>query len=151
MALNFEKYAQEGNLFMKNLAKNLGHPEEIGRTGIILRAVLHTLRERITISESFNMLSQLPMFLKAVYVDNWKYREKPIGIKTIEEFSSEVEKHQAQYGEQEFDWGQSTEKIVKTVFRELGAYISEGEFEDIMAQMPKEIKGLFRETVHAHK
>ncbi|MFO7922850.1 MAG: DUF2267 domain-containing protein [Bacteroidales bacterium] len=148
MALNFEKYAQEGNLFIKNLAESLGHPEEIGRTGIILRAVLHTLRERITVSESLNMISQLPMFLKALYVDNWKYREKPLGIKTKEEFAKEVEKHQAQYGEQEFDWGKSTEEIIMIVFRELGSYITHGEFEDITAQMPTQVKELFRESIH---
>ncbi|MFW5760096.1 MAG: DUF2267 domain-containing protein [Cyclobacteriaceae bacterium] len=148
MALNFDKYAQEGNLFMKNLAKSLGHPDEIGRTGIILRAVLHTLRERITISESLNMISQLPMFMKAIYVDNWKYREKPLKINKKEEFAEEVEHHQSQYGEQEFNWGKSTEDIIKIVFRELGTYITKGEFEDITAQMPKELKELFSESIH---
>ncbi len=151
MALNFDKYAQEGNLFVKNLAQKLGHPDEIGRTGIVLRAVLHTLRERITIGESLNMISQLPMFLKAIYVDNWKYREKPVGIRSREDFTAEVEKYQSQYGEQEFNWEKSTEDILKIVFSELATYISEGEFEDIIAQMPEQLKELFRETVHGHK
>ncbi len=151
MALNFDKYAQEGNFFVKNLAKSLDHPEEIGRTGIVLRAVLHTLRERITISESLNMIAQLPMFLKAVYVDNWKYREKPLTLRKIEEFTAEVEKHQEQYGEYEFSWNKSTEEIVKIVLKELGKYISEGEFEDIIAQMPENLKELFRESVHGSK
>jgi uncharacterized protein (DUF2267 family) len=75
MAINFNKYAEEGNLFVKNLAKSFGHPDEIGPTGIVLRAVLHTLRDRITISESLSLIAQLPMFLKAVYVDTWKFRE----------------------------------------------------------------------------
>ncbi len=56
MSLNFQKYAQEGQSFINDLAKELGHPEEVARTGIVLRAVLHTLRERITISESFHLL-----------------------------------------------------------------------------------------------
>ena len=89
MAINFDKFAQEGNLFLKELAQQLGHPQEHARTGIILRAVLHTLRERITISESFNMLAQLPMFLKGIYVDNWKYSEKPVRINTKGEFFEE--------------------------------------------------------------
>jgi hypothetical protein len=40
MAINFDKYAQEGNLFSKELAGQVGHPVEIARTGIVLRAVL---------------------------------------------------------------------------------------------------------------
>jgi uncharacterized protein (DUF2267 family) len=148
MALNFEKYAQEGNSFIKTLATNLGHPEETGRAGIILRAVLHTLRDRITMGESLNMLSQLPMFLKAIYVDNWEYRENPLGIKTRDEFFHEVERHQDQYGERKFDWSMSTGEIVQVVMASLGKYISKDETENIMSQLPREIKELFRESVH---
>ncbi|MFO7933882.1 MAG: DUF2267 domain-containing protein [Bacteroidales bacterium] len=143
MALNFAKYEQEGNAFVSRLAEALGHPEEIGRTGIVLRAVLHTLRDRITISESLNLLSQLPMFLKAIYVDNWKYREKPLRFNTIEDFDDQVKKYQEQYGEQEFIWEKSTEEIVKIVLSELGTYVSQGELENIKAQVPEELEELF--------
>lgn len=148
MALNFEKYAQEGNSFIKELAGNLGHPDEVARTGIILRAVLHTLRERITIEESLNLISSLPMFLKAIYVDNWKYSGKPMSIRTKKEFTDEVEKFQNQMGEREFNWKISTEEIINIVFSSLKKYIPEGEAEDIIAQLPSEIKELFRVKVH---
>lgn len=147
MALNFNKYAEEGNRFVNNLAEELGHPGEISRTGIVLRAVMHSLRERITISESLHLLSQLPMFLKAIYVDEWKYRDKPLDLNTVEDFKEEVKLHQVQYGEQEFNWSKSTEEIIKTVFAALNTYVSEGEFEDIIAQMPKDLKELFRGSV----
>ncbi len=146
MAINFEKAAHEGNEFLNRLAKSLGHPEEKGRTGIIMRSVMHTLRERITIAESLNLLAQLPMFLKGIYVDKWKYQEKPTNIRRKEEFLDAVKNHQAHYGEQDFDWEKSTEDIVKIVLRELGTYVSNGEFEDIMAQMPPSIKELIRES-----
>ena len=147
MAINFNKYAEEGNLFVKNLAKTFGHPEEIGRTGIILRAVLHTLRERITVSESISMIAQLPMFLKAIYVDTWKYREKPVRLNK-EAFLKEVERHQDQYGEYEFSWEKSTEEIVKTAINKLGTNITKGEFEDIVAQLPNELEEMIREGTH---
>ncbi len=146
MALNFEKYAQEGNEFLNKLAKGLGHPEEDGRTGIILRAVMHTLRERITISESLNLLAQLPMFLKGIYVDGWNYKEKPLDLKSVEDFTNEVKKYQAQYGERQFNWEDPTEEIVKTVLHHLGKYISDGQFEDIIAQMPKPLKKMISES-----
>jgi uncharacterized protein (DUF2267 family) len=146
MAINFNKYAEEGNLFVKKLAKILGYPDEIARTGIVLRAVLHTIRERITVSESINMIAQLPMFLKAIYVDTWKYRAKPVRMNK-EEFLKEIERHQDKYGESEFSWEKSTEEIVKIVLKELGNYITEGEWEDIMAQLPADMKKMFRESV----
>ncbi|NJK86125.1 MAG: DUF2267 domain-containing protein [Bacteroidales bacterium] len=147
MALNFDKYAQEGNSFLKELARNLGHPDEIARTGIILKAVLHTLRDRITIGESLNLISTLPMFLKAVYVENWKNRDKPLQLKTKREFADEVKKTQNQFGERDFDWKISTEEIINTVFFSLRKYIPEGESEDVIAQLPNEIKELLKEKI----
>lgn len=148
MGLNFEKYAHEGNSFIKELAGNLGHPEETARTGIILRAVLHALRGKLSIGESLDLVSQLPMFLKGIYVDNWEYSDKPSDIKTIEEFKDEVKRLQDFYGEQQFNWEMSTEDIIRTVLSSLGKYISGGEIEDIVTQMPRGLKKLFSELVH---
>lgn len=148
MALNFNKYAQEANTFINKLSTELGHPDQEGKVGILLRSVLHVIRDSITISESLNFISQLPLFLKAIYVDQWKFHEKPpIKYNSIDGFSGEVEKLQFQFGEREFDWNQSTAELIGTVIHSLGEYISPGEFEDIAAQMPKEVKELFLEKV----
>ncbi len=81
-------------------------------------------------SGSLHLLSQLPMFLKAIYVDNWKYREKPLSLNTKDDFAEEVEKHQQQYGEQQFNWNKSTEEIIQIVITALRKFVSDGEFED---------------------
>ncbi|MFP4471504.1 MAG: DUF2267 domain-containing protein [Bacteroidales bacterium] len=146
MGLNFEKFAQEGNVFVKNLAANLGHPEETARTGILLRAVLHTLRDRLQIGESLDFLSQLPMCLKAVYVDNWK-TIKTSNIETVEEFTDEVKRRQDEYGEMKFSWSKSTRELTAIVLKELGTYISAGEAGHVISQMPKELKSLFEESM----
>lgn len=146
MSINFNKYAEEGNSFINGLAKNLGHPEETSRTGIILRAVLHALRERITTPESLNLISQLPMFIKAIYVEGWKYSEHPKKFNK-NEFLEEIKRHQDQLGENEFPWKESTESIVKTVINELRTFVSKGEIDDILAQLPDDFKGLFEERI----
>ena len=147
MALQFDKHAQEANLFINDLADKLGHPDERGRSGILLRSVLHSLRDTITISESFNLISQLPMFLKGLYVDNWKYAEKPERIKSVEEFKNKVKEKQDEYGEQEFDWEKSTEDLIRQVLEHLSQYITEGEAEDIISQLSAELKPLFEESL----
>ena len=58
MAINFNKYAEEGNLFVKDLARSLGHPEEIGRTGIL------PLVTNITKGEFEDIAAQLPKELE---------------------------------------------------------------------------------------
>lgn len=69
MALNFNQYAAEGNTFMKAYAKELRLTGDYDKAGRILSTVLHGLREMITTEESLQLIAQLPMFLKAVYVN----------------------------------------------------------------------------------
>ena len=149
MALDFDKYAQEGNEFMNHLARELGHPEETGKTSIILRAVLHTLRDRLTVGESINLLAQLPMMLKAVYVEDWKYSEKPVKLKSIEQLKEHVKEEQEKYGETQFNWEEPTRDIIATVLRVLSErYLSDGELRDIMAQLPDQMESVVREHIN---
>lgn len=144
MANYFDKFAQEGNEYLNELAAGMGHPEEEGQTYILLRSVLHVLRDRITISESFHVLSQLPMFLRGLYVEQWEYRETPLKIDSLEEFKTAVKQEQAKLGEQQFDWGQHTEDLISMVLTSLGTrYLTEGQLQHIATQMPKELQGLF--------
>lgn len=141
--LDFDKHRNEANAFINELSTDLGHPEEQRRVYNILKAVMHALRDRITISESFDVMAQLPFFLKAVYVDQWKYSEKPPrNYDTIEEMKQAVKDEQAKRGETEFDWNEGTEEIIAAVFNHLKKYFTDGQVEHIRDQMPKEVKEL---------
>jgi uncharacterized protein (DUF2267 family) len=147
MYTKLEKYYDEARSFISELSERLGHPEEEHRSVIILRAVLHSIRDRLTMSESLDLLAQLPMFLKGFYVENWQYREKPVKITTLDEFSDYVKKYQAENGERDFDWKESTLEIIETVLDVLtDRYITKGELEDIISQMPENLKELFRKV-----
>lgn len=143
MAFNFEEYANEGKAFVRELAANLGHADDEQTTARVLRAVLHTFRDRITISESLDVLAQLPMFLKSVYVEQWKYRETPLKLRSMNEFKDAVKAEQSKFGEQAFDWQESTEEIIKTTFLSLKKYLTEGQVAHVLSQMPQEIQELF--------
>lgn len=151
MALHFEKFAQEGNEFVNKLAADLGHPGERDRVTLLLKAVLHTLRERITIPESFHLLSQLPMFLKATYVDQWKYREQPENYKTTTEFLGNVERLQHLQGERAFSWSQSTEELTRIVLSHLGEMITEGQAEHVLSNLPEEIRDFVESAMVKHE
>ena len=142
MSLDFDKYAQEGNQFVNRLAESLGHPDERDQVTILLRAVLHALRDRISIAENLHVLSQLPMFLKAVYVSEWSYSDDLERVKTTEGFSDRIEAYQQQYGESDFDWKASTPELAAKVFAEIERYLTEGEVVDIKSQLPQDIASL---------
>lgn len=137
----FDKYAQEGNEFLHTLAVDLGHPEELDTTMIILKSTLHTLRDRITIGESFDLLAQLPLVLKGVYVEHWKYSDKPPQeYNKFNDFKNHIKKEQELHGETEFSWTEPTEEIVQTVINSLNKrYFSDGQLDHVMKNLPKDI------------
>lgn len=144
--VKFDKFAQEANEFINELATELGHPENQEQTLIVLRSVLHSIRDRITIGESFDLLSQLPILLKGIYVEGWKYHEKPNTIRSLEEFKNDIKARQEKYGERQFDWDLSTEEIVSKTINKLRRYLDEGQIRHIEDQLPAEVKPLLHEA-----
>lgn len=146
--LSFEKFAQDAHEYVNELAQNLGHPDEKERVLIIWRAVMHNIRDRIHLGESFQIIAPLPMIFKGIYVEDWKFSERPPkDFETIEEMKNDVKQMQQQYGEQDFPWSKSTEEIMSITLNSLKRFMSEGQLEHVKGQMPKEVKEYFKETV----
>ncbi len=148
MPLNFEKHAQKGNQFLNELSKELGENYTKARSGKILRAVFKTLRGHLTLEENFQLLSQLPMALKALYVDTWMPTRKPdIGRKKID-FIQEVLAYEDKDLWPRAEDFENTLKEVKAVFKTLRKHVSEGEFKDVEAILPRQLKELLRAGTH---
>jgi uncharacterized protein (DUF2267 family) len=83
------------------------------------------------------------MIFKGIYVENWKFSEKPPkDFETIEEMKDEVEQIQAQYGERDFPWKKSTEEIISITIHSLKRYMNTAQLQHIKDQLPKEVKEL---------
>jgi len=148
MTLNFEKYAAKGNEFLNKLAVRLGDAENRDRAGRVLKCVLRALRNRISIEESLQLISQLPMVIKAVYVDGWKLNHEFVRIKTIEDFSAEVMKEDGAAAWRDFSSVEEATDAIEAVMKTLADYVSAGELHDIIDLMPREIKQHFTVWVH---
>lgn len=139
--LDLEKYIHDVHEYINRLANDLGHPEEKQRVMIIWRAVMHTIRDRIQISESLDLISPLPMILKGMYTMGWKYSETPpLDYDTIEQMKTEVKALQNEFGEEEFDWNKPTEEIISITLDSLERYFSEGQMDHIRGQLPAGVK-----------
>lgn len=139
--LSFDKFSKEAYDYVNELARDLGHPEEKDRVLMIWRAVMHTIRDRIHLGESMQIMDPLPMIFKGIYVEDWKYSEKPPkDFSTIEEMKEEVKALQARYGEEEFPWKKSTEEIISITINSLKPYLQENQLQHLKDQLPKEVK-----------
>ncbi|MEX0721972.1 MAG: DUF2267 domain-containing protein [Balneolaceae bacterium] len=141
--LGLEKYVHEVHDYINKLASDLGHPTEQKRVLIIWRSVMHTIRDRIHMSESLDIISSLPMILKGMYTMGWKYHEKPpLDYETIEQMKTQVKAHQNKYGEAEFNWSLHTDEIITITIDSLSRYLTESHLEQIKGQLPQEVKAV---------
>lgn len=142
MTLNFEKYAQTGHAFVNKIAVELGDKNDSSSAGRILRSTLHVLREQSTAEESIQFISQLPMFIKAIYVDGWKISGKKNKLRHLDDFVEEVHKRNRAAGHDDFTSQEGCYHAIHAVFRVIKEYVSEGEIEDLRRTLPEQLRPL---------
>lgn len=138
MALHYNKYAQEANHFVNELAAQMERSE--AEADMILRATFHALRDRISPQESLHFISQLPMFLKALYVDNWKMRKEVIRTNSFDDFVVLVMSLLPMTPQSELNNEQIIQEAIPVVFQCLDQYVSEGEWNDVLANLPQDVR-----------
>jgi uncharacterized protein (DUF2267 family) len=148
MIMDFDKFATNGNRFLKELSTSLNAPWDREHAAYALKATLNTLREQLTVEESLQLIAQLPMFLKAVYVDGWSIKKHDLP-RHHGGFLDRVMEHLAMLGPVPHN-GHSMEVMVRAVFFNLRNHISDGEWEDVLAQLPRDVKKLLTEPLQVH-
>ncbi|MCK5679117.1 MAG: DUF2267 domain-containing protein [Flavobacteriaceae bacterium] len=146
MALNFNQFASEANTFLKEYTKKLNVDGDTDKAGRILSAILHGLREIISIEESLQLIAQFPMFLKAVYVNRWSSGKKK-RIRNMTEFIDLVREFNGNTSIYDFESDEIAENYILTTFIMLRKYVSLGELEDIRTELPKDLKSMIYHNV----
>jgi uncharacterized protein (DUF2267 family) len=146
--MNFEKHAAKGNEFIHRLAIRLGDEKDRERAGRVLRCVLRALRNHLTIEESFQLMAQLPMAIKAMYVDGWVPNHTHLKTKTVDELAAEVRREDGLSSENDFPGISDALEATRAVIRTVADFVSAGELHDIVAILPREMKSHFLEWIH---
>lgn len=145
MPTSFDKMAAKGNAFINEMGRTLGWVDDPAKTLRVLKAVLHALREQLTWEESLQMMAQLPMFMKALYVEGWSPKA-PYKVKDVDAFYDLMRTYNV-VDEHDLPNREHAEVATQTVFVLLRQYVSAGEMEDIVSQMPKELKPLLAGSI----
>lgn len=111
----------------------------------ILRAVLHAVRDRLTAEEVAHLGSQLPMVVRGFYFEGWRPALAPNDFETEEEFLVRVRSS--------LGTGNAMDRTLRdatlATLDFLADHVDEGEMRHVTAQMPGEIRALFREAAQA--
>jgi uncharacterized protein (DUF2267 family) len=102
-----------------------------------VRVVLQTVRDRLTIEEATDLGAQLPLLLKGTYYESWNPTGKPTSLSKVDDFVAIVNKNFTQ------DDYIAPEDISRAVLKVLASRVSEGEIDDVISSMPKELKTLW--------
>jgi uncharacterized protein (DUF2267 family) len=132
----FDTTVQKTNLWLKDLMQVLGW-EQKQKAYDALRAVLHALRDRLTVDEVAHLGAQLPMLIRGIYYEGWDPARKPESVRHKDEFLARI-------GQQfRVDDDIDPEQIARAVFTVLENRISEGEIEDIESMLPAGLRELW--------
>ncbi len=137
----FDNTVQKSNRWLKEIMEELGWGNR-HRAYHALRATLHALRDHLSIEEVVQLAAQLPMLIRGIYYEGWQLNK----IKGKERCKKEFLDNVLHYFE--IDPDIDPEYITRAVFRVLCKRISEGEVEDIISILPKELKELWPQPTH---
>jgi uncharacterized protein (DUF2267 family) len=132
----FTTTVDKTNRVLNEIESAYGWPKERrNQSYAALRAVLHALRDRLTVNEAAQFAAQLPMLIRGVYFHGWDPNDVPVKMDRAQ-FLDRVR--------QEFPYEVKggMEPLVETVLKALSEYVTEGEWDDIRASMPKELAGI---------
>jgi uncharacterized protein (DUF2267 family) len=149
MSLQFYAYARKGHEFIDEVAQEL-HTTDLDRAGRITRCVLRALRNKLSIPESFALMAQLPIALKGVFADGWKYDPEKMVNQDPKDFLSEVVKEDDRSAWRDFSTEEEVQQAIRAVFRVLSSHLLAGEFLNILKVIPKEMQIRFFERPPNH-
>jgi uncharacterized protein (DUF2267 family) len=132
----FNETVEKTNLVLKEIEQDYGWPKERRQQSYdALRAVLHALRDRLTVDEASDLGAQLPMLIRGIYYEGWDPSRAPVKM-TRQEFLDRVRR------EYPFEVEGGMELLVQRVVHALRRYITQGEWDDIRSSMPKDLASI---------
>jgi uncharacterized protein (DUF2267 family) len=129
----FDTTLDKTNHVLKEIETAFGWPKERrNQSYAALRAVLHALRDRMTVDETAQLSAQLPMLIRGIYFEGWDPTHVPMKVDR-DEFLARVEKEYAH------DMEGDVVQLTRTVLQALRTHVSDGEWDDIRSAVPKKL------------
>lgn len=134
---------QQTQEWLKELRDNGGLASE-AEAYSVLRAVLHQLRDRLTIGEAVDLGQQLPLIVRGIYYESWRPSHAPEKIRSKQKFLDQITvrllPHQV-----------PPEPAARDVFSLLAHHCDPGEIADVIGQLPAELKELWPESARTFR
>lgn len=136
-----DKSLQTTNIWLKEIMETepVGPDRQVAWR--VLGAVLHTLRDRLSVDQVAHLGAELPIVIRGLYYDQWHPAGKPDRERRAEEFCARVAAELRDTRRVDPD------DAARAVFRALSRHVSAGQVEKIRQSLPEDIRQLWMEPV----
>lgn len=128
----FDRTVEETNLWLKPLEERLGLSREQALAA--LRAVLHTLRDRLPQQTALNFADQLPLLLRGALVEAWRLSSTPTRQRSWDAFADSIADHLPP------DFPVNGEVAGQAVLRVVSERMDAHEVNKVLAQLPRPVR-----------
>jgi uncharacterized protein (DUF2267 family) len=129
-----ERSAEKANIWLMDVAIELGDDSDRQYAYRVLRAVLHVLRDRLTIDVAAKLGAQLPTLIRGIYYEEWDPSHTPMPPHTVDTFLEHV------VSEGRFSGETEASVAVTAVAAVLRRRLTPGEIDSILAVMPEKLR-----------
>jgi uncharacterized protein (DUF2267 family) len=127
-----ERSVHKTNEWVAEVARELG-TEDREDAWRILRAYLQVLRDQLTADEAADLAAQLPLVLRGAFYEAYDPGHQPAKLRNPEEFLSTF----AERAQLDRERAAGAAEAVTRVLRR---HVTEGEFEDVLSQLPTKVR-----------
>jgi uncharacterized protein (DUF2267 family) len=101
----------------------------------VLRAFLHTIRDRLIVDEAAQLAAQLPMLVRGIYYEGWDPSEAPQKM-TADEFVATFFERAA------MNVDQDPLPALRAAAKVIRRHVTRGEVSDVLGSLPQDIREL---------
>ena len=131
-----DKTVDKTNALLSEIEHELGWPvHRRQQSYAALAAVLHALRDRLPLAEVVQLGAQFPMLVRGLYYEGWDPTSTPAKLDRAE-FVARVRR------DFRYDVDGGAEQLIMTVSQVLRRIVSDGEWRDVQATLPAELRKL---------
>jgi uncharacterized protein (DUF2267 family) len=136
MSSDFEHAVHRASIWLADVTAALGTPDRhYGRR--VLRAWLHTLRDRLTVEAAAKFAQQLPELLRGMYYDGWEPNRVPQkfdALEYVQRFSAEAVVPASE-----------VPGIAAAVTHVISEHMSSGQVDEALAELPGTLRATIRD------
>lgn len=133
----FDRTLQATNIWLDEILQEMNWSDR-HRAYHALRAVLHTLRDRLPVDDAAHLAAQLPMLVRGIYYEGWKPSRVPVKERKQDEFLAHVTDAFL------FDADADSRAIVGAVLRVMSRHMTPGEIAKVKSVLPEAIRDLWQ-------